>query len=138
MIGPEGVPILSRKRPLSGTSESDKSTPLGINTTLSWVDDKSADVFREFGREDNKRLARQALDSADETLVLEVEATAQPKHANRAVRLRGIGTPVVLSDVQRIIEWPYVNADPDVFQFAHATHRHDGTSLDTTHADFPA
>ncbi len=43
----------------------------------------------------------------------------------------------VVNGIQRIIEWPYVNADPDVFQFAHATHRHDGTSLDTTHADFP-
>ena len=44
----------------------------------------------------------------------------------------------VVNGIQRTIDWPYVNADPDVFQFAHASHRHDGTWLDTTHADFPA
>ena len=44
----------------------------------------------------------------------------------------------VVNGIQRTIEWPYVNADPDVFQFAHASHRHDGTWLDTTHPDFPA
>ncbi len=55
-------------------------------------------MFREFGREDNKQPAREALVSTAETLVIEAEVTAKPKGANRAIRLRGIGTPVVLSD----------------------------------------
>ncbi len=55
-------------------------------------------VFHEFGREDNKQWAREALDSADETLVIEAEVTVAPRGANRALRMRGIATPVVLSD----------------------------------------
>jgi len=43
----------------------------------------------------------------------------------------------VVNGIQRTIEWPYVNAGEDVFQFAHASHRHDDTWLDTTHGDFP-
>jgi len=35
------------------------------------LNDKGPDVFREFGREDNKQLAREALDSVAETLVIE-------------------------------------------------------------------
>ena len=62
------------------------------------LNDKNPDVFREFGREDNKQLAREALDSAAETVVIEAEVTAKPKGANRALRMRGIATPVVLSD----------------------------------------
>ena len=79
------------------------------------LDDKSPDVFREFGREDNKRLARQALDCAGDTLVLEVEVTAQPKHANRGVRIRGIGTPVVLSDstIALRVDLLPTDGDPD-------------------------
>ncbi len=58
----------------------------------------SPDVFRDFGREDNKRLVREALDSAAETVVIEAEVTVKPKGAKRAKRMRAIATPVVLSD----------------------------------------
>ena len=53
--------------------------------------------------------------------------------------LEGLAPSIgVVNGIQRTIEWPYVNAGEDVFQFAHASHRHDDTWLDTTHADFPA
>ncbi len=78
------------------------------------LNDKSPDVFREFGKEDNKRLAREALDSAAETLVIEGEVTAKPKGANRAVRLRGIGTPVLLSDSTIALRVDLLPTDGDV------------------------
>lgn len=62
------------------------------------LNDKSPDFFREFGREDNKQLAREALDSAAETVVIEAEITVKPKGSNKATRMKVIGTPVVLSD----------------------------------------
>ena len=55
-------------------------------------------MFREFGREDNHRLVREAFDSAAETVVIEAEVTMKPKGANQATRMRVVGTPVVLSD----------------------------------------
>ena len=78
------------------------------------LNDKSPDVFREFGGEDNKQLARDALDSAAETLVIEGEITAKPKGANRAIRMRGIGTPVVLSDSTIALRVELLPADGDV------------------------
>jgi len=78
------------------------------------LNDKSPDVFREFGREDNKQLVREALDSAAETLIIEAEVTAQPKGANRAIRMRGIGTPVVLSDSTIAIRVELLPTDGDV------------------------
>ena len=48
------------------------------------------------------------------------------------------GSVGAVNGIQRTIAWPYVNAGEDVFQFAHAVHRHDDTWLDTTHRDFPA
>ncbi len=62
------------------------------------LDDKSSTVFREFGREDNKQLAREAFSSAAETVVIEAEITVKPEGANKAIRLRGLATPVVLLD----------------------------------------
>jgi len=44
----------------------------------------------------------------------------------------------VVNGIQRSIDWPYVNAGEDVFQFAHASHRHDDTWMDTSHPQFPA
>ena len=78
------------------------------------LNDKSPNVFREFGREDNKKLAREALDSAAETLVIEAEVTAKPKGANWAIRMRGIGTPVVLSDSTIAIRVELLPTDGDV------------------------
>ena len=78
------------------------------------LNDKSPDVFREFGREDNKQLAREALESAAETLVIEGEITAMPKGANRAIRMRGIGTPVVLSDSTIALRIELLPTDGDV------------------------
>ena len=78
------------------------------------LNDNSPDVFREFGGEDNKQLAREALDSAAETLVIEGEITAKPKGANRAIRLRGIGTPVVLSDSTIALRVELLPTDGDV------------------------
>lgn len=78
------------------------------------LNDKSPDVFREFGGEDNKQLARDALDSAAEILVIEGEITAKPKGANRAIRMRGIGTPVVLSDSTIALRVELLPADGDV------------------------
>jgi transcriptional regulator with XRE-family HTH domain len=78
------------------------------------VNDKNANMFREFGREDNKQLAREALDSAAEILVIEVEVTAKPKGAHTAVRMRGIGTPVVLSDSTIALRVELLPTDGDV------------------------
>jgi hypothetical protein len=44
----------------------------------------------------------------------------------------------VVNGSQRSIDWPYVNAGVDTFQFAHASHRHDDTWMDTTQPEFPA
>jgi ABC-type transport system substrate-binding protein len=44
----------------------------------------------------------------------------------------------VMNGIQRTIAWPYVHTGEDVFQFAHASHRHDDTWLDTNHPEFPA
>ncbi len=75
---------------------------------------KSPDVFREFGMEDNKQPIREALDSAAEILVIEAEVTAKPKGANTAVRMRGIGTPVVLSDSTIALRVELLPTDGDV------------------------
>ena len=72
------------------------------------------DVFRDFGREDNKRLVREALDSAAETVVIEAEATAKPKGAKRAMRIRGILTPVFLSDGGIALRVEFLSTDGDV------------------------
>ena len=37
------------------------------------------------------------------------------------------GSVGAVNGIQRTIAWPYVNAGEDVFQFAHAVHRHDDT-----------
>lgn len=78
------------------------------------INDKSPDVFREFGREDNKQLARDALESATETLVIEAEITAKPRGANVAIRMRGIATPIVLSDSTIALRVELLPTDGDV------------------------
>ncbi len=78
------------------------------------LNDKSPDVFREFGREENKKLAREALESAAEIVVIEAEITAQPKGANKAIRMRGIGTPVLLSDSTIALRVELLPTDGDV------------------------
>ena len=44
----------------------------------------------------------------------------------------------VMNGVVPTIWWPYVNRDEDTWQFAHDSHNHDQTWLDTTHPEFPA
>ena len=44
----------------------------------------------------------------------------------------------VMNGVAPTIWWPYVNRDDNTWQFAHDSHNHDDTWLDTTHPDFPA
>ena len=44
----------------------------------------------------------------------------------------------VMNGVAPQIWWPYVNRDDNTWQFAHDSHNHDDTWLDTTHPDFPA
>ena len=44
----------------------------------------------------------------------------------------------VMNGVVPTIWWPYVNRDEDTWQFAHDSHNHDETWLDTTHPQFPA
>ncbi len=78
------------------------------------LNDKSPDVFREFGGEDNKQLAREALESATETLVIEAEITAKPRGANVAIRMRGIATPIVLSDSTIALRVELLPTDGDV------------------------
>ncbi len=79
-----------------------------------YLNDKGPDVFREFGREDSKQLARDALDSAAETLVIEAEVTVKPKGANIAIRMQGIATPVVLSDSTIALRVELLPTDGDV------------------------
>ncbi len=79
-----------------------------------YLNDKGPDVFREFGSEDNKQLAREALDSAADVLVIEAEITAKPKGANMATRMRGIATPVVLSDSTIALRVELLPTDGDV------------------------
>ena len=76
--------------------------------------DRGPDVFREFGTGENKRLAREALDAAEDTLIIEAEITAKPKGANRGIRMRGIGTPVVLSDGTIALRAELLPTDGDV------------------------
>ena len=76
--------------------------------------DNGPDVFREFGREDNKRLAREALDAAAETVIIEAEVTAMPKGANRAIRMRGIATPVILLDQSIALRVEMLEGEGDV------------------------
>ena len=44
----------------------------------------------------------------------------------------------VMNLIRLQVQWPYVNNSEDVYQWAHASHRHDETWLDTAHADYPA
>ena len=44
----------------------------------------------------------------------------------------------VMNGVAPQIWWPYVNRDDNTWQFAHDSHNHDDTWLDTTHPEFPA
>ena len=44
----------------------------------------------------------------------------------------------VMNGVVPTIWWPYVNRDEDTWQFAHDSHNHDETWLDTTHPQFQA
>ena len=44
----------------------------------------------------------------------------------------------VMNGVAPTIVWPYVNRDNNTWQFAHDSHNHDDTWLDTEHAEFPA
>ena len=44
----------------------------------------------------------------------------------------------VMNGVAPTIWWPYVNRDDNTWQFAHDSHNHDDTWLDTTHPEFPA
>ena len=44
----------------------------------------------------------------------------------------------VMNGVAPQIWWPYVNRDDNTWQFAHDSHNHDDSWLDTTHPDFPA
>ncbi len=78
------------------------------------INEKSSEVFHEFGREDNKQLARDALNSETETLVIEAEITAKPKGANVAVRMRGIATPIILSDSTIALRIELLPTDGDV------------------------
>ena len=48
------------------------------------------------------------------------------------------GQPSVMNAISPALEWPYVNNNTDVYQFAHSSHRYDETWFDTTHPDFPA
>jgi len=43
-----------------------------------------------------------------------------------------------MNGVVPTIGWPYVNRDEDTWQFAHGSHNHDETWLDTTHPQYPA
>jgi transcriptional regulator with XRE-family HTH domain len=61
-------------------------------------EERTADVFRELGREDNKRLARRVLASAEDTVIFEAEITSHPKGSSRATRMCAIGAPFMLSD----------------------------------------
>ena len=79
-----------------------------------YLTDRSPDVFREFGREENKRLAREALDAAEDTLIIEAEIAAKPKGTNRGIRMKGIGTPVVLSDGTIALRAELLPTDGDV------------------------
>ena len=44
----------------------------------------------------------------------------------------------VMNGVAPQIWWPYVNRDDNTWQFAHDSHNHDDSWLDTNHPDFPA
>ncbi len=44
----------------------------------------------------------------------------------------------VMNGISPEIWWPYLNRVDDSIQFAHASHRHDETWLDSTHPDYPA
>ena len=44
----------------------------------------------------------------------------------------------VMNGVAPQIWWPYVNRDDNTWQFAHDSHNHDDSWLDTTHPEFPA
>ena len=46
------------------------------------------------------------------------------------------GQPSVMNAISPQVEWPYVNNSPDVYQFAHASHRYDDSWLDTEHPDY--
>lgn len=59
---------------------------------------RTAEVFRELGREDNKRLARQVLASAGDTVIFEAEITSHPKGSDKAARMCAVGAPFMLSD----------------------------------------
>ncbi len=78
------------------------------------LDDKSSTVFREFGRADNKQLAREAFSSAAETVVIEAEITVKPEGANKAIRFRGLATPVVLLDSTIALRVELLPTDGDV------------------------
>jgi transcriptional regulator with XRE-family HTH domain len=61
-------------------------------------EERTAEVFREFGRDENKRLAREILATADDTVLFEAEITTQPRGSNVATRMRAVGAPFMLSD----------------------------------------
>ena len=44
----------------------------------------------------------------------------------------------VMNPINHTVNWPWFRPDPDIYQFAHAGHRYDGTWLDTGHPDYPA
>ena len=44
----------------------------------------------------------------------------------------------VMNPINHTVNWPWFHPDPDVYQFAHAGHRYDGSWLDTAHPDYPA
>ena len=44
----------------------------------------------------------------------------------------------VMNGVVPTIWWPYVDRDEDTWQFAHDSHNHDETWIDTSHPEFPA
>ncbi len=70
------------------------------------------DIFREFGNKENKKLARKAFDLAAETVVIEGEITMTFR--DKAVRMKGIGTPILLSDNTPVLRIDVQPADGDV------------------------
>ena len=60
--------------------------------------DFDPDMIRKFGEEGNKQLMLEAFDSADGTVVLELEMPVGGEEGNRVMRIRGFATPVILSD----------------------------------------
>ncbi len=47
-------------------------------------------------------------------------------------------SPGVMNGISPAVWWPFIHREPDTLQFAHASHRHDDSWVDTTHPEYPA